>query len=66
LKNNYKKKQQRLPSQKKKRGKNLSPRVWFSPFFPPHREACHSISTALLQNVAEIGTQSTMESSKKT
>jgi hypothetical protein len=34
---------------------------------PKNRMECHSISTALLhQNVAKIGTQSTMKSSKKT
>jgi hypothetical protein len=54
----YKKKQHKPPpSKKKKRGKNLSPR---------NRKACHSASTALLQSVAEIGTQSTMKSSRKT
>jgi hypothetical protein len=42
---------------KGKRGKSLSPRI---------RKACHSIVTALLQSVAEIGTQSTMKSSRKT
>jgi hypothetical protein len=41
----------------KKRGKNLSPR---------NKTACHSISTALLQSVAEKGTQSTIKSSTKT
>jgi hypothetical protein len=34
-------------SKKKRRGKNLSRR---------NRKACHSVSTALLQSVAEIGT----------
>jgi hypothetical protein len=43
--------------QKKKRGKNLS---------PGKRKACHSVSTALLKSVAEIGTQRAMKSSKKT
>jgi hypothetical protein len=47
--------------QKKKGGKNptslLSPRI---------RKACHSISTALLESVAKIGTQSTMKSNIKT
>jgi hypothetical protein len=42
---------------KEKRGKNLSPR---------NRKACHSISTALLKSVAEIGTQSVIKSSIKT
>jgi hypothetical protein len=50
--NSYKKKQRRPPSNKK-RGKNQSPR---------NREACHSISTARLQSVAELGTQSTTKS----
>jgi hypothetical protein len=49
--------QEKPPSKKKKRGENLSPR---------HRKACHSISTALLQGIAEIGTQSAMRSSRKT
>jgi hypothetical protein len=40
-------KQRRPPSKKNKRGKNLSPR---------NRQACHNISTALLQRVSEIGT----------
>jgi hypothetical protein len=51
------KKQWRPPSKQKKRGKNLSPR---------NRKACHSISTALLQSVTEIRTQSTMKGSRKT
>jgi hypothetical protein len=47
----YKKKLWRPQSKKKKRaGKNLSPR---------NRKAYHSISIALLQSVAEIGTRST-------
>jgi hypothetical protein len=46
-KKSYKKKQWRPPSKKKRRGKNLSPR---------NRKARHSVSTALLKNVAEIGT----------
>jgi hypothetical protein len=53
-KNSYKKQQWRPPSKKKKRGqktKNLSPR---------NRKACRSVSTALLNSVAEIGTQSAM------
>jgi hypothetical protein len=29
-------------------------------------KVCHSVSTALLQSVAEIGTQSAMKSSRKT
>jgi hypothetical protein len=45
----YKKKPWRPPSKKKKRGKNQSPR---------NRKACHSVGTALLKSVAEIGTQS--------
>jgi hypothetical protein len=53
----FKKKHWRPPSKKKKRGKILSPR---------NRKACHSVSTALLQSVAEIGTQITMKSSRKT
>jgi hypothetical protein len=55
-KNSYKKRQRRPPSKKKKRGKNLSPR---------NRKACHSVGTALLKSVAEIGTQSVMKSSRK-
>jgi hypothetical protein len=39
--------------QKKKREKILSPR---------NMKACHSVSTALLKSVAEIGTQSVMKS----
>jgi hypothetical protein len=35
--------------------KNLSPR---------NRKACHSVGTALLESVAEIGTQSAMKSSR--
>jgi hypothetical protein len=42
----YKKKQWRPPSKKKKRGKNPSPRSM---------KVCHSVSTALLKSVAEIG-----------
>jgi hypothetical protein len=53
----YKKKQWRPPSKKKKRGKILSPR---------NRKACHSVSTALLKSVAEIGTQNAMKSKRKT
>jgi hypothetical protein len=49
--------QWRPPSKTKKRGKKLSPR---------NMKACHSISTALLKSVAEIGTQSAMKSSKRT
>jgi hypothetical protein len=56
-KSSYKKKQWRLPSKKKKRGENLNPR---------NMKACHSVSIALLHSVAEIGTQSTMKSGKKT
>jgi hypothetical protein len=41
----------------KKGGKSLSPR---------NRKACRSISTALLQSVTKIGTQSTMKGNKKT
>jgi hypothetical protein len=43
----YKKKQWGPPSKKKKRGKNLG---------PANGKACHSVSTALLKSVAEIGT----------
>jgi hypothetical protein len=43
--------------QKEEKRKTLSPR---------NRKACHSVSTALLKSVAEIGTQSAMKSSKKT
>jgi hypothetical protein len=53
----YKKKQWRPPNKKKKRGKNLSPR---------NRKTCHSVITALLKSVTEIGTQSAMKSSKNT
>jgi hypothetical protein len=45
------------PSKKKKRGENLSPR---------NMKACHSVSTTLLQSIAEIETRSTMKSSRKT
>jgi hypothetical protein len=58
IKVSYKKKQWRPPSKKKKRGKNLST--------TRNRKACHSISTALLKSVAEIGTQSALKSSRKT
>jgi hypothetical protein len=51
----YKKKQ--WPGKKKKIGKNLNPRNW---------KACHSVSTALLKSVAEIGTQGAVKSSRKT
>jgi hypothetical protein len=50
------KQQHKPPSKKKKRGKNLSPR---------NRKACHSISTALLQSIAEIGTQKYHEELQK-
>jgi hypothetical protein len=56
IKYSYKKKQHEPPSKKAKRGKHLSPR---------NRKACHSIGTALLQSIVEIGTQSTMKSSMK-
>jgi hypothetical protein len=46
------KRQWRPPSKKKKYGKNVSPR---------NRKTCHSVSTALMQSVAKIGTQSTMK-----
>jgi hypothetical protein len=49
----YKKKHSRPPSKKKKRGKNLSPR---------NKKACHSVGTALMKSVAEIGTRSAMKS----
>jgi hypothetical protein len=57
LPNSYRKKQRRPPSKRKKRGKNLS---------PGNRKACHSVSTALMQSVAEIKTQSIIKSSRKT
>jgi hypothetical protein len=41
---------------KEEKGKNLNPR---------NRKACHSVSTALLNSVVEIGTQSAMKSSRK-
>jgi nucleoside recognition membrane protein YjiH len=44
-------------TKQKKTGENLSLR---------NRKVCHSVSTALMQSVANIGTQSTMESSIKT
>jgi hypothetical protein len=47
-----KKKQWRLPSKKKNRGKNLSPR---------NRKACYSVDTAVLKSVAEIGAPSAMK-----
>jgi hypothetical protein len=47
----------RPPSKKTKRGKNLSPR---------NMKACRNIIIALMQSVAEIGTQSTMKRSMKT
>jgi hypothetical protein len=53
----YKKEEWRLPSKKKKRGKNLSPR---------NKKACHNVSTTLLKSVAEIGTHSAMKSSRET
>jgi hypothetical protein len=43
--------------QKEEKRKNLSPR---------NMKACHSVSTALLKSVAEIGTQSAMKSMRKT
>jgi hypothetical protein len=33
---------------------------------PRNRKACHSLGTALLKSVAEMGTRSAMESSRKT
>jgi hypothetical protein len=42
---------------RKEEKKNLSPR---------NRKACHSTSTALLESVTEIRTQSAMKSSRKT
>jgi hypothetical protein len=54
------KKKWKPPSKKEKRGENsigLSPR---------NMKAYHSNRTALLQSVAEIGSQSTMKSSRKT
>jgi hypothetical protein len=41
---------------KEEKTKNLSPR---------NMKACHSIGTALLKSVAEIGTRSAMKSSRK-
>jgi hypothetical protein len=55
MKDAYKKKQQRQNTRRKEE-KHLSPR----------NKTCHSISTALLQSIAEIGTQRTMKSSRKT
>jgi hypothetical protein len=43
--------------EEKRVGKNLSPR---------NTKACHSVGTALLKSVAEIGTKSAMKSSRKT
>jgi hypothetical protein len=57
ISNFYKKKQWRPVSKKRTREKNLS---------PSNKKACHSVSTALLQSVVEIGTQSTMKSNIKT
>jgi hypothetical protein len=55
---NYKIKERKPPGKRNKRGKNLSPR---------NSKACHSISTALLQSVTEIGgTLSTMNNNRKT
>jgi hypothetical protein len=48
IKYSYKKKQRRPPIKKKKRGKNLIIRS---------KRASHSINIAVLQSVAEIGTQ---------
>jgi hypothetical protein len=47
----------RHQAKRRQKKKNLSPR---------NRKACHSISTTLLQSIADVGTQSTMESSRKT
>jgi hypothetical protein len=41
--------------QKEEKRKNVSPR---------NRKACHSVGTALLKSVAEIGTQSTIKQQK--
>jgi hypothetical protein len=58
IKKYYRKKKWRPPSKKKKKKEeNLSPR---------NRKACHNVGTALLKSAAEIGTQSTMKSSRKT
>jgi hypothetical protein len=57
LNNFLQKKQWRPPSKKKEREKNLSPR---------NMKACHSVGTALLKSVAEIGAQSAMKSGRKT
>jgi hypothetical protein len=54
----YKKRKWKPPSKKEKRAANptgLSPR---------NKKACDSISTALLQSVAKIRTQSTTQSNK--
>jgi hypothetical protein len=50
-------KQRRPPSKEKNRGNNLS---------TGNMRACHSMSNALMQSVAETGTQSPMKSSKTT
>jgi hypothetical protein len=49
--------QEKAQALKQKEGKREKPN-------PRKRKACHSIGTALLQSVAEIGTQSTMKSNK--
>jgi hypothetical protein len=46
---------------KQTEGKN--PTVLMS---PRTREACHNISTALMQSIAKIGVQNTMKSNQKT
>jgi hypothetical protein len=53
----YKKKQHEPPSKTEEKRKNLSPR---------NTKACHSIITALLQSIAEIGSHSTIKSKRKT
>jgi hypothetical protein len=50
-------KQRRPPSKKKKRGKKL---------IPKNMKACHNMNTVLMHNIAEIGTQINMKSSRKT
>jgi hypothetical protein len=56
--NSYKKQHWKPPNKKKKRGKTLGP--------PRKRKACHNVIIGLWQNVAEIGPQITMKSSRKT
>jgi hypothetical protein len=58
IKNYYKKKAVEATKQKEEKRKK--------PKSPRNRKACHSISTALLKSLAEIGTQSAMKSRRKT